>query len=997
MTFQERLNNIWKKTKSFIDKGIIQKFARISYDVVWNIILFFIVIGIIAFFFVGGIGAGYFASLVKDEPLRSQESMVSAIHNYEETSEIYFADEVYMGEVSSDIHREEVSLANVSDYIINGIIATEDEYFETHDGIVPKAIMRAMFQEVSGSATQTGGSTLTQQIIKNQLLTNEVSFDRKAKEIILALRLENFMEKDEILEAYLNIVPFGRNANGRNIAGVQTATQGIFGVDADDVNLAQAAFVAGLPQSPIVYSPFNNNGTLKDEDGLEAGLNRMQTVLLRMEQAGYITEEEREEAMAFDVVDSFSDRSPSAFEEYPYLTEEVRRRTEEIFIEYLAEEDGYTMEDLDANDELSEQYQIYASRELSQGGYKIHTTINKEMFDTFQDVAENFNNFGQDKTARNEQSGAVIMTQDPETGEDVPLVTPEQAGSILIDNSTGAIIAFVGGRDFEQDNQNYATRVRRSVGSTAKPLLVYAPAMELGVIQPGSIIADVNLDYGNGKGWPNNFTVGRYYGLVTARTALANSYNVSAASVFQDLQQETEAFTEFGEKMGLSHDKSAIHPSFAIGTYGSTIDENTNAYATFGNDGKYLESYMIETIESVDGEIIFEHESESVDVFSVQTNYLMVDMMRDVLTQGTGRTARSQLRNASVDWAGKTGTSNNAADNWFVATNPNVTLGTWIGYNYNQPLDDGYSGRTQSLWAALVNAATEVDPDLMAPSSRFSQPDNIVSRSFSLVSGHAPSEISQSLGLVGSDIFNAAYTPSSEDDSLIDGSYVIMDGEAVIAGSNTPEEFTQDDGVMFNPEWLSEMGYDQLDDISQLIPDNNSAWDAVEIPELVDIEDNGNNPNAPTSLSKSGNNLTWSAPSSQYVVGYRIYRADDPEDDFSLYDSTIDTDINVGSNSAVYHVVAVNYFGRESEPSSPYVDGEVDQDDDEDDDTDDDNNEDRNRNRNRGNRNNDHPSYRDEDEETEEDEDSQDVDDSEDSDEDNESDGSDDDGEQGDG
>src|SRR5699024_5920831 len=184
--------------------------------------------------------------------------MVNAIYNYEETTEIYFADNKYLGKVNSDLYREVVSLDQVSEDIINGIIATEDEYFETHNGIVPKALFRAVFQEVTGSDVQTGGSTLTQQIIKNQILTNEVSFDRKAKEIILAMRLENFMDKDEILEAYLNIVSFGRNANGRNIAGVQTAAQGIFGIDADEVNLAQAAFLAGLPQSPIAYSPFTN-------------------------------------------------------------------------------------------------------------------------------------------------------------------------------------------------------------------------------------------------------------------------------------------------------------------------------------------------------------------------------------------------------------------------------------------------------------------------------------------------------------------------------------------------------------------------------------------------------------------------------------------------------------------------------------------------------------------------------------------------------------------
>jgi penicillin-binding protein len=177
--------------------------------------------------------------------------MKSDIYNYEETSEVYFASNVYLGKLNADIEREEVKLEDVSQHLINAIIATEDELFYEHDGVVPKAIMRALFQEFTNAPVQTGGSTLTQQLIKNQVLTNEVSFDRKAKEILLALRLEKFFEKDEILEAYLNVTDFGRNSSGRNIAGVQSAAKGIFGVNAKDLNIAQSAFIAGLPQSPF--------------------------------------------------------------------------------------------------------------------------------------------------------------------------------------------------------------------------------------------------------------------------------------------------------------------------------------------------------------------------------------------------------------------------------------------------------------------------------------------------------------------------------------------------------------------------------------------------------------------------------------------------------------------------------------------------------------------------------------------------------------------------
>src|SRR5690625_376136 len=152
--------------------------------------------------FAGGAGAGYFASLVKDEPLRRYEDMQRDIYNYEETSKLYFADNKYIGDIRSDLHREEIELKDVSQNVLNAVIATEDQLFYDHNGIVPKAIVRALYQEVSSSGAQTGVSTLTQQLIKDQILANEVSFEIKLKEIVLATRLEHFFDRDEILDVY---------------------------------------------------------------------------------------------------------------------------------------------------------------------------------------------------------------------------------------------------------------------------------------------------------------------------------------------------------------------------------------------------------------------------------------------------------------------------------------------------------------------------------------------------------------------------------------------------------------------------------------------------------------------------------------------------------------------------------------------------------------------------------------------------------------------------
>ncbi|WP_079708238.1 transglycosylase domain-containing protein [Paraliobacillus ryukyuensis] len=912
-----KLNELFHKwiqtVKQWWEKGIIQRTSRITYDVIWNIILFFIVIGVIGLFFVGGVGAGYFASLVKDEPVRSEEDMTTAIYNYSETSEIYFDNDVFMGEISSDLYREEVELTNVSDWVQKAVIATEDAEFEEHHGVVPKAVLRAMFQEVTNSAVKTGGSTLTQQIIKNQILTNEVSFERKAKEILLAMRAEQFLSKDEILQAYLNIVPFGRNANGQNIAGVQTAAQGIFGVDAKDLNLPQAAFIAGLPQSPFAYTPFQNGGKVKDEEGLQAGLSRMKTVLSRMLEAGYINQDEFDEAINYDVAGNLADSSSSAFEKYPYLTNEIKDRAAAILQKQLAVEDGYTIEDLNNSEDLSEEYSIKAERALSQGGYKINTTINQKIYDKFQEVTKDYNNFGVEKVARNEKTNEVIMTEN-EDGEEEPLVQPVQAGSVLIENSTGKIISFVGGRDFDIAQLNHATQAKRSIGSTAKPILVYAPAMDLGKVQPGSIIADLNV--GNYSWLPSNYSKNTH-GLVTARKALTSSYNIPAAKVYQDILPN-DPVGKYFSKMGFSNITPGQHEfeSMALGTFEATVEENVNAFSTFGNDGNFVDAYIIESIENIDGDKVYQHESKPTKVFSPQTNYLILDMMRDVLTQGTATTARAYLNNPGVDWAGKTGTGNSYTDGWFVATNPNVSLGTWIGYDYKQSLDSGYSGRNQAYWAKLVNAATAIDPELMAPSKNFNSPGGIVSRSFCKTSGLLATNTCSDFGLVGSDIYNAKYVPTKKDNSLIDGRYVEVNGKAVIAGENTPKEFVKGDGVAFNPEWLEENGYDKLGDLSQLFPRNNSLFSGVDIPASTDeIKNDGKAPGAPTSLSKSGKQLTWKKSSSNDVVGYRVYRAANPDSKFNLIGNTIKTSFSIGNSNAVYQVKAVDYFGKESNTS----------------------------------------------------------------------------------
>ncbi|MBS4173839.1 transglycosylase domain-containing protein [Bacillus sp. FJAT-49736] len=899
-----KMKELYDKVFSFFQNDKLQKRTRITYGVFWNLLLLFIIVAIIGLSFAGGIGAGYFASLVKDEPIRTYAEMKKDIYDENQTSKLYFANNVYLGKMRTELEREEVSVGQVSDYLKNGLIATEDEYFYEHHGIVPKALFRAIFQEMTNSSTQSGGSTLTQQVIKNQILTNEVSFDRKAKEVLLALRLEKFFTKDQILDAYLNDTSFGRNSSGRNIAGVQTAAKGIFGVSAKDLNLPQSAFIAGLPQSPFGYTPFTNQGTLKKN--LEPGINRMKTVLKRMRDNGYINDKEYQDALHYDIKKDFITAQKSPSEKYPWLVDEIEKRSQEIIASMLAKKDGYSEEALQKNKALYEKYQTLANRNIRQNGYKIHTTVVKAIYDKMQKAKNEFQGYGPIRT---------LTYTDPKTGKEKKRIEPVQIGAMLIENKTGKILSFVGGRDFKLEQLNHATQGKRPNGSTMKPLLVYGPSLELGKISPGSMIADTKFSIqAGGKEWsPENYTIGREYGLVTARQALANSYNISAAKTYLNIINQRPA--DYLKKMGITSltDGDYYNPSLSLGgiTNGVTVEENVNAYATFANGGQFVDAYLIDRIVDKNGKTIYQHESKPVPVFSPQTSYLALDMMRDVLGYGTAASVRSMLK-FSADWAGKTGTTQDWKDAWFVATNPNVTFGTWIGYDTPSDLRaanyPNYSIRNLQIWSKLMNAAYDADPKMVAPKDHFTMPGGIVRKSYCAISGDLPSKACSVAGLVKSDLFNAKYAPTKEDDSLIDGKYVTINGKNYLALDSTPSEFAHT-GFLLNPDFIKNIGADKEKDLSKLIP-NNPIWSKVLVPDAK-ITDDGKPP-LPVKVTKVGNLIKWTESPSPDVVGYRVYRKDGKK--LAAVRSG-DKLVYPFSSSDIY-VVAVDVAGNESSHSN---------------------------------------------------------------------------------
>jgi len=871
-------------------------YFSLTYDVVWNVILILLIATLCLVCFAVGIGAGYFAFLVKDMEVPSHDQLKNEIYSYEETSHMYFADGIYLGQFRSDLDRESVRLADVSPYVVQAVIATEDEHFYEHDGVVPKAVIRAIFQEVTNSPIKSGGSTLTQQLVKNQLLTSEVSFERKAKEMLLAMRLERFFSKEEILEAYLNVVPFGRSSSGRNIAGIQAAAQGVFGVDAKELNLAQAAFLAGLPQNPFVYTPFTADGSRKQD--ISAGLERMKTVLYRMKRAGYISDKQYKEALAYDVTKHFAAPKPTPFERYPFLTMEIERRAKDVLAETFAKRDGHKPEELKRDAALYSRYVGEAEKMLRQGGLHIHTTIDKAIYEQMQRVAANYPYYGNER---------LYYVTDTKTGKRIAKRQPVEVGAMLIENKTGKIISFVGGRDYKREQLNHATQAYRSNGSTMKPLLVYAPAMEMGVIQPGSIIPDLPLSIGSYK--PKNAD-GKTHGLVTARRALQHSYNIPAVRVYTKIQNRHPV--DYLHKMGITSvaKEEEKHPALAIGgtNIGVTVEENVNAYATFANYGSFVDAYMIEKITDKDGKVIYQHTSKPVRVFSPQTSYLMIDMMRDVLRGGTASSVRRYLT-FSADWAGKTGTSQDNRDSWFVATNPNVTFGVWIGYDRPASLESRYKGfsygqRTQLLWAQLMNAAHRVKPKLINPSERFLMPGGIVRRAYCATSGFSPSSACKKAGLVRYDLYNTKFTPrQGSDDYLTEGRVVVIGEHRYAALETTPEEFVTRE-VVVNPKLLDQWGINR----------KTSVGDAFVVSTL---KDNGRVP-APPAARLNDNQLVWARHGERDVIGYRVYQVSETGKRqivaiIKAGETTSFSDLKPG---ATYYVTAVDIAGRESAPSS---------------------------------------------------------------------------------
>ena len=662
-----------------------------------------VVLGFLIAIFGGGVGVGFVVSLFDKVEVPKTEELVEKVSEVSRISTVTYSDGSLVSEVNSDLLRIPVTSEEVSDYLKQAVIATEDETFETHNGVVPKAVLRAALGSI-GLGSSSGGSTLTQQLIKQQLVGDAPTFTRKANEIISALALERNMTKNEILTIYLNVSPFGRNNQGKNIAGVEAAARGIFGKTAKELSVPQAAYIAGLPQSPIVYSPYASDGTRKSDDDMIYGIERYQDVLYNMYRASFLTKEEYEAYKDYDIKQDFIAPAPIASDTKDYLYYEVMEEAQQVMFDYLVKRDAVSENDL-KNDDMKSSYEEMATQELSQGGYIIKSTVDKGIYSAMQSVVANY--------------GSVL-----DNGNEYV-----ETGSVLIDNSTGAILGFIGGRNFATNQNNHAFDTQRSPASTIKPLLAYGIAIDQGLLGSASILSNYPTNFSSGQ--PIMYGSSKGTGMMNLQTAIDMSVNIPAFWTYKMIQNAGVNAKDYMEKMNYHIPMYDIESVPLGGGVEISVLTNTNAYQTLANGGVYNKHYIVESITASDGTVVYQHEAAPVQVYSKATASIMNMLLRQVINSGYTSTFKSRLSSlnpqaATSDFVGKTGTSNEVNDVWLMLSTPKVTLGTWVGNDDNSEMYvwTGYYNNSQYV-AYLVDALYNVKSDMF--SGKFELDNSVIS------------------------------------------------------------------------------------------------------------------------------------------------------------------------------------------------------------------------------------------------------------------------------
>ncbi len=615
----------------------------------------------------------------------------------------------YQGNVFSELYvqkRYYVSIDKIPDFVKKAFIATEDKSFYDNIGIDFFGIIRAFVKNLISGGVVEGGSTISQQLAKNLFLTPERSLNRKIKEMVLAIKLNRVYPKDKILEMYLNQIYLGQGSYG-----VEAAAQTYFRKHVWQLNVCEAAVLAGLPKAPNRYNPYQN---------LDLAESRKKVVLYRMLEEGYIDEKTVKECINTPIklagivkTDSFNDYfvemvrmwvvekygedaiSQGGLKIYTTIDTNLQyyaQKKVQEWLEKMQERVGFPILDKDDIAYLEQKYNtqkvskdtlitnyIYVGKVLSISKNRIKFAIDQ--------VEADVNFSGSIKNLQNDRFFYVKYL-----GNDRFKVVPFLEGAVVsIDSATGGIRAIVGGYEFRKSQFNRILQSKRQPGSAIKPI-IYATALLNGYTQI-SILKDEPIsfwDFSQNKEWvPKNYD-GTYNGNVILRTALAKSLN--AATVYLLSQLDFDPVLSTATKLGIKQ-KLPKYYSLALGSVELTPIELATVYATFGNQGTRCEPFYIRKVVDKNGNVLYNQEPKCEDVYPKPENAVMVDLLRAVTTEGTAAKAAS----LPFQTAGKTGTTNDYSDAWFVGFDPNITTLVWIGYDRRKTIGKGITGAEGAL------------------------------------------------------------------------------------------------------------------------------------------------------------------------------------------------------------------------------------------------------------------------------------------------------------
>jgi penicillin-binding protein 1A len=666
------------------------------------------------------------------------------------------------GRILGYFYREKrflIPLSMMSPITVKAFLAAEDSGFYQHEGVDLPGIFRAAVKNFIAGGIVQGGSTITQQVIKSMLLTPERSYERKLKEVILAYRLEKYLSKDEILTIYLNQIYLGAKAYG-----VEAAAREYFGVNASQLSLAQAALLAGLPKAPSRYSPYGNP---------ERARERQLYVLARLRDLGWIDRGEYEAAVNEPLV--YGAQEDPSWKVGPYYLEEVRRQLVESYGEDMVYGGG-----LQVRTAMDMDHQVVADQALRAGlvetakrhGWQgpvrhIDEGEYEEFLGARKDIESKPGDWMQVLVTGVEKAGAkvrfgtksgivpvasmswarvlnpklapeeagkvgdarkvlkpgdVIWVSVEEVAQDKPWKLkleqePKVEGALVsIDPRSGEVLALCGGYDFFRSQFNRATQALRQPGSAFKPI-VYSAALDNG-FTAASIVLDAPIVYQDGSGemWkPENFE-GIFYGPTLLRTALVKSRNLVTIRVAQ--QVGIQKIVERGKALGLT---GLMEPnlSLALGSGQFTPLNLCQAYTAFPRGGTSIKPRLIESVVSPWGEQLFSAKEEVTEAISPETAYIISHLLQQVVQYGTG--ARAKVLGRPV--AGKTGTTNDEQDAWFMGFSPYLLTGVWVGYDQVRPMGKYETGARAAL-PIWIDYRSKVEPGY--PVQDFQAPPGIV-------------------------------------------------------------------------------------------------------------------------------------------------------------------------------------------------------------------------------------------------------------------------------